>query len=80
MHGLQISIPTVYKPEQRRGEYSLGEYTGVERSGGNFPGGGVYLEPAYAPIELANWNILRLFNYIDKLINFWFLNIFEKYT
>ena len=23
-----------YKPEQRRGEHSSGEYTGVERSGG----------------------------------------------
>ena len=31
------------------GEHSLGEYTGVERSGGNVPGGifrgGVHLEP-----------------------------------
>ena len=30
-----------YKLEQRRGEHSLGEYTGVERSGGNFPGGSI---------------------------------------
>ena len=28
-----------YKPEQRRGEHSLGEYTGMERSGENFPVG-----------------------------------------
>ena len=26
----------IYKPEQRRGIHSLGEYTGVERSGGEY--------------------------------------------
>ena len=32
------------------GENSWGEYTGVERSGGNFPGG-VYLEPNYHTVR-----------------------------
>ena len=30
-----------YKPEQARGEHSWGEYTGVERSWMNFPGGSI---------------------------------------